>query len=153
MKSLICLPLLFVVLTAPRMLGQQQEHNGFWWAELSDTFKLGFITGYGEAMTLNYNQTGFDCLADKNGGTVPQKLPDDKVMTDCFEKNAKLEPLDFTKLRFGQMAEGVDEFYKDFRNKAVHVNRAMRYVRDELRGKPAKELEDELTRWRRDAAH
>jgi hypothetical protein len=48
----------------------------------------------------------------------------------------------------GQLQEGVDEFYKDFRNKGIEINLAVAYVRDELKGKPAKELEEELARMR-----
>jgi len=44
------------------------------------------------------------------------------------------------------LAEGVDDFYKDFRNKGIDIGLAIRYVRDELKGKSAKELEDKLTK-------
>jgi hypothetical protein len=49
------------------------------------------------------------------------------------------------------LAEGFDEFYKDFRNKGLDIKLAMRFVKEQLHGKPSKELEDELTEWRRSA--
>lgn len=40
----------------------------------------------------------------------------------------------------GQVADGVDEFYKDFRNKLIGVVFALDYVRDQLKGKSPDEL-------------
>ena len=63
-------------------------------------------------------------------------------------KNPRVAPYELGSIPFGQLSDGLDEFYKDFRNKTIDVNLAMAYVRDELKGKPAKELEEELTRYR-----
>ena len=97
-------------------------------------------------------RSSIKCLADKNGGTLPEKYPGNEAFRACLE-SPTVTPFDFTKIQFGQLAEGVDEFYKDFRNKNIDIILAMLYVRDELRGKPAKELEDELTQWRRQSSH
>jgi len=51
---------------------------------------------------------------------------------------------DFGDIRFGQLEEGMAEFYKDFRNKSVYVTAAMSYVRHQLKGKSEKELQHEL---------
>jgi hypothetical protein len=59
---------------------------------------------------------------------------------------------EFSGFRVGQWSDGVDEFYKNFRNKSLDIELAMRYVGQQLHGKPAKELEDEVTGWRRSAA-
>ena len=59
--------------------------------------------------------------------------------------------LNYSGLRAGQLVDGVDEFYKDFRNKNILVDVAMRYVKDELRGKTDKELQDELATFRQSA--
>jgi hypothetical protein len=45
----------------------------------------------------------------------------------------------------------VDDFYKDFRNRGLNIELALKYVKDQLHGRPAKELEDEVTEWRREA--
>jgi hypothetical protein len=91
-------------------------------------------------------------LAEKNGGKLPEKLSSMDVLDACA-RGPDVVPFDFGgHFRMGQWLDGVDEFYKDFRNKGLDVQLAMRYVKEQLHGKPAKELEDEVTEWRRSAA-
>jgi hypothetical protein len=49
------------------------------------------------------------------------------------------------------LADGVEEFYKDFRNKNIHIHQAIDYVKDELQGKPANKLAEALAAYRRAA--
>lgn len=128
--------------------GQEQAHNGFWWVGSSTDFRLGFASGYAMAMIRVQDIEGFRCLADKNGGKLPEKYPGDEALKGCTSQDPRLAPYDFGDIRFGQLSEGIDEFYKDFRNKGIDITMAMTYVRDELKGKPTKELEEELTKWR-----
>lgn len=144
--------LLLVLLGTGMGQGQDQSQNGYWWVGFSSDYKLGFASGYAMAMVNAYDRTSVKCLADKNGGTLPEKYPGKEALKTCFE-SPTVTPFDFTGIRFGQLAEGVDVFYKDFRNKGMDIDLALSYVRDELKGKPAKELEDELTQWRRQSSH
>jgi hypothetical protein len=132
--------------------GEEQPHNGFWWVGSSENFKLGFASGYAMAMVHVSDAEGFQCLADRNGGTIPEKFPGDEALKACMQ-SPRVARYDFGQIRFGQLSEGVDEFYKDFRNKGLEIDLAMTYVRDELKGKSTKELEDELTLWRRQPPH
>lgn len=134
--------------------GQEQTHNGFWWVGSSDNFRLGFATGYAMAMVRVSDTEGFQCIANNNGGTIPQKYTDDlaKIIKQCTE-DPKIARYDFGKITIGQLSDGVDEFYKDFRNKNIDINQAMFYVRDQLKGKSSKELEDELELWRHSSPH
>lgn len=52
----------------------------------------------------------------------------------------------------GQFVDGMDAFYKDYRNKQLEVGWAIQYVRDEIKGKPAQELDAEVALWRRCSA-
>ena len=142
--------LLLVLLGTGMGQGQDQSHDGYWWAGFPSNYKLGFATGYAMAMTNAYDRASIKCLADKNGGTLPEKYPGHEALKACLE-SPTVTPFDFESIRIGQLAEGADEFYKDFRNKGIDIILAMSYVRDQLKGKPAKELEDELALWRRPA--
>jgi hypothetical protein len=151
MKARFGLALFLAVLCTGIGQGQSQSSkepdNGFWWVNQSDTFKLGFISGYASAMSYAADEIGFKCIAAKNGGVIPEKVPTDAVLKECWESpTAAL--FSFGGIRFGQLEEGMDEFYKDFRNKGVYVTAAMFYVRDQLKGKSEKELQDELNRIR-----
>ncbi len=58
----------------------------------------------------------------------------------------------FSDIRFGQLINGLTEFYKDFRNTSVHVGDAIFYVRDQTIGTDSKMLDTELTNLCRQAA-
>ena len=137
--------LLLVTLCTGPGQGQSSKEpdNGFWWVNQSETFKIGFVSGYASAMVNAADRIGFTCIADKNGGVIPEKVPTDAVLKECME-SPTYTLFSFGGIRFGQLEEGMDDFYKDFRNKGVYVTAAMFYVRDELKGKSAKELEGEL---------
>jgi hypothetical protein len=152
LKTYIGFALLFLLLSLGTVTahGETQSHNGYWWADSAENFKLGFATGYAIAMTDASDAAAFRCLAAKNGGKVPEKYPGDEVFTACSQSPEAMSH-NFGNIRVGQLVEGVDEFYKDFRNKNIEIQLAMQYVRDELKGKPAKELEDGLTGWRQRA--
>jgi len=100
-------------------------------------------------VTVSDNKT-FRCIADKNGGKLPETPPSREVLTACSE-STRIEAFDLGGFRIGQWADGIDEFYKDFRDRGLEIHLAIRYVRGQLHGQPAKELEDEVTGWRRAA--
>ena len=89
-------------------------------------------------------------LVRNHGGTVPEKVPSEQVFAECDKRN-DVAAFDYGGFRAGQWREGVDEFYKDYRNKGLDIELAMHYVQGQLHGKPAKELEEEVTGWRRSA--
>ena len=59
---------------------------------------------------------------------------------------------DYDGISMGQFVDGIDTFYKDYRNKQLEVGWAIEYVRDEIKGKPTQGLEAELSLWRRCSA-
>ena len=126
-----------------------KSHEGYWWADKSDSAKVHFVAGYIEAMTRIQDELWMGCIGTKSGGTVPAKVPPDEVLEACGQTVTRYN---FGNIRFGQMSEGVDAFYKDFRNKNININLAMNYVRDQLKGKSDKELEETLAGYRRRAS-
>ena len=151
MKVHMGFALMILVLTGTGAArGQEITHDGYWWVSESQTFKLGFATGFAMAMTGSSDAAVFRCLAAKNGGIMPEKYPGIEAWTACAQA-PEIAMLSYSNLRMGQLVDGVDEFYKDFRNKNILVDVAMRYVKDELRGKTDKELQDELATFRQSA--
>jgi len=126
---------------------QQTKHDGYWWASNSESFRLGFITGYATAMTFVGGDLAFSCIAAKSGGILPEN-PSEGVLKACSETPESVT-LDYGHIRMGQFVDGMDQFYKDFRNSNINIKFAMLYVRDELRTtKTDKELAAELARFR-----
>jgi hypothetical protein len=116
-------------------------NDGYWWSSSDRSFKLGFVTGYVTGM----GEAGVKAIAQCASLTtmLKDKYPDQNL----FQKLC-LDQDNFDGIPMGQFVDGVEEFYKDFRNKQLDVSWALQYVRDQIKGKPAKELDAELTIWR-----
>ena len=127
---------------------QQIKHDGYWWASNSEGFKLGVVSRYLTAMTSIGDDLAFGCIAAKSGGALPEN-PSEGVLRACSETPEAVR-LDYGNIRMAQFVDGVNQFYKDFRNSNIEIKFAMLYVRDELRTtKTDKQLADELARFRR----
>ena len=150
MKAYVfCALLLFGLIGTVEANGQSpQKHDGYWWASHSLDFRVGFVSGYTIAMNRAVDIDLFKCLVDKKTGKVAEQYSGEKA---CLE-SSRAEATDFSGFRAGQWSDGIDEFYKDFRNRGLDIDLAFLYVKGQLRGKSAKELEEEATRWRRAAA-
>ena len=61
-------------------------------------------------------------------------------------------PIDITAFPASELIDGVDSFYKDFRNRNILVDDALLYIVDQLRGTPDDKLNAELLKMRAAAA-
>ena len=138
---------LMVLVLAGTAHGQEKERNGYWWTNHSQDFKLGFVMGFAVAMTDNADVAWLRCIEAKPGGAEKASVEELKA---CM-KTPERVMLSYGGLRPDQLVDGVDEFYKDFRNKNILIEVTMRYVKDELRGMTDKELQDELADFRKTA--
>lgn len=146
---------LFVLLffVGNRSGGQQQQQpqlNGYWWAGMNQSFKLGWVSGYTKAM---------DLAGSLQMGTCAANLPMYQKEYPSTEPKVLLQKLclsdtqfDYDGIAMGQFVEGIDAFYRDFRNKQLEIGWAIEYVRDEIKGKPPAELDAEVGFWRRCAS-
>lgn len=146
----------FLAVTATLMLcscalsAADKSLDGVWWSQMSPAFKLGWVSGYAKAMDLAGTLQMGNCLAempmyqkqfpDVDGKEILQKM--------CLSNKA----FDYDGITMGQFVEGMDAFFKDYRNKQVEVGWAIQYVRDEIKGKTAQELDAEVAMWRRCSA-
>src|SRR6266478_2616219 len=124
--------------------------DGFWWAQMPPDYKLGWVSGYAKAMDLAGMLQVSTCAA-----TMPlyhDKFPDVPAK-ELFQKMClSSTEFDYDGIAMGQFVDGMDTFYKDYRNKQLEVGQAIQYVRDSIKGKPAQELDSEVTVWRRCSA-
>jgi hypothetical protein len=122
----------------------RQLSNGEWWTGLPAHAKVNFVEGYTAAMTRANQVTHSLCTNNAKNAPTDGQLNATPAMDLCVIA----ESFDFNLDRHN-LVHGIDEFYKDSRNTRIPIDSAIEYVRDKLRSKKsAKELEDELTRWR-----
>jgi|SRR6185312_3117876 len=61
-------------------------------------------------------------------------------------------PLDVNKFPATELIDGLDHFYKDFRNRSILIDDALTYVEDQMRGVPDDKLAAEVLKMRAAAA-
>ena len=143
-----CGVVVFLFVCSPLFAGDKPNNDGIWWQGMSPDFKLGWVSGYVQAIK---TAGGFQMVTcAENLPLYSQKYPNvpakELFGRLCSKSN---ETYDYDGITMGQFVDGIDAFYKDFRNKQVESDSAIEYVRDQVRGKPAQELESELNTWRR----
>lgn len=150
MRSALVLLAAALLCPALRAAGNP-EWNGYWWESQPRAFKLGWVNGYAQAMDFAGSQALVECAL--NMQFYQAKFPNvsEKELYEKMCGNAGKD-YDYHGIAFGQYVDGIDTFYADFRNKQLEVGWAIEYVRDQIRGKPAQELEAEVAAWRRCAA-
>jgi hypothetical protein len=130
--------------------GDKTELDGYWWGKLDTNFKLGWVSGYAKAMDLAGGIQMSTCAA--NMPMYRKQFPntDPKVLVEKICLSDKT--FDYDGIAMGQFVDGIDAFYKDYRNKQLEVGWAIQYARDSIKGKPAQELDAEVSLWRRCSA-
>jgi hypothetical protein len=108
----------FVPLLCITSFGQSQFDGDSWIPKLQDA-KILYVVGF-----VDGRNDGINDAAEALG-------------TDIY--NPKISKL-ASKVTVGQIVDGVDEFYKDWRNRKVLLRHAMQYVMDEAQGKDDSEL-------------
>jgi hypothetical protein len=121
--------------------------DGYQWDKLDASFKLGWVTGYTKAMDLAAIIQMSRCASEmpmytkEYPNTVPKVIMQKLCLSDT--------KFDYDGITMGQFVAGMDAFYRDYRNKQLEVGNAIEYARDSIRGKPAQDLDAEVTSWRR----
>lgn len=134
----------------PHQSDVQSSMSGYWWESLTPSFKLGWVTGYAKAMDFAGIVQMGACA-----GNVPlyqEKYPNLDPKEIYQKLCANNDVFDYDGIAMGQFVDGIDAFYRDYRNKQLEAGWAIQYVRDAIRGKPAQDLQAEVAAWRRCSA-
>lgn len=153
MKVRFVVGLLFIMLFVVNGRAQQQtqqNYNGFWWSSMTPSFKLGWVSGYAMAMDSAFTMQLGTCIAQMPMYKKEYPNTDPKVLMQTFCLNNT--GFDYDGIAMGQLVDGMDAFYGDYRNKQLAVDWSIQYVRDSIKGKSPQELEAEVTMWRACAA-
>ncbi len=106
-------------------------HNGYWWLDASELVRLAYVVGFVDGAEQGRFWLGI--ISQAKGNTVT------KASADYVNGQ-----LDYNRIRFGQFKDGLDEFYKNYKNKSILVDDAFGYVRDSIRGVDQTQLVQEL---------
>jgi hypothetical protein len=120
-RNKVITPIVGLIFCAGVACGQtttQGVVNGYWWRESTRLGRLNYIQGYYDGMTRILVKASPEC-ADACPGILPH-IPD---------------------VTYGQVADGLDHFYSDYRYKTVPIPMAITYVWKELDGASPEDLE------------
>jgi len=150
MKPLFVLVATFAFLMPSTPAAGQNNLDGYRWEKFDASFKLGWVSGYVQAMDLAGTMQMATCASSlpMYAKEFPNLDPHVILTKMCLSSTQ----FDYEGISMGQFVNGIDAFYRDYRNKQLEVGSAIQYVRDAIKGKPTLELDADVTMWRRCSA-
>lgn len=144
----IILLLLFVFMGFSKGWGAQvtiKEKNGYDWEAHTHLFKLGYIEGYIASVSrlIEFLTKYLERIEVEATNLAPIEANSDKAVVllkliDAIRKT--IMECELYNITVGQMVSGLDEFYKDYRNKQIFVTDAIYIVKMEIRGASQEEI-------------
>jgi hypothetical protein len=125
---------LFIAVTGAGVCSCQKtlEMNGLFWKSLSPTQKIGFVQGYSMGYTQGFFEgkvRALDIVDSKKQGT---NYASALIATPLVDPNGKT---------FNQLADGVDQCFKDFRNIQLPISVCMNWTIRGVNGESDRERE------------
>jgi hypothetical protein len=128
-------------LTAPLARNQQStRRDGNWWIDQDRTSKLKYVTGFYDGMNLG-NKFSYWGLDDPKGVVAEKVVGAYSAYSDKY----------VSEVTNGQLVDGLDKFYGDFRNRRIEVMGAIWLVLNEIAGTPEVEMQKMIENWRKNA--
>jgi hypothetical protein len=126
-RSLFC-----VLLAAASVAVADEKHNGNWWIAQPPTAKAVYLQGY------------LDGLAEESSSwTMDAAMASVVVPKVChqpltgMQKRVEEGNKRFNDITYGQLIDGLNDFYADYRNRLIRVPVASNSVVSNIRGTPA----------------
>lgn len=155
-KFALYIILCFLVIDTTNTFAAQptiKEKNGYDWEAHTHLFKLGYIEGYiaSASRVIEFLTVYLEKIETEVNKITPPS--DDKLLEAYNEKLIFLVKLmdvvkktilenELYNITVGQLVFGLDEFYKDYRNKQVFVTDAIYVVKMEIRGEEPSKIEE-----------
>lgn len=107
---------------------QRERRDGNWWQHRSSSEKLEYLVGFFDGMRLGRNFAA--------GGADTKKNCD----IACFVNYSDNSERYLRNVTAGQMRDGLDEFYKDFRNRGILIYDGAWVVLKQIASEPQAEI-------------
>jgi hypothetical protein len=119
------------------------RRDGNWWRDLTKVEKITYMTGFFDGMHLGSNFSYWEILEkDKNDPAIA------KVANSYQDYAAKY----LQNVTNGQLADGLDTFFSDYRNRRIETSDAVWLVLNEISGKSDAEMQQMIESWRKNAS-
>lgn len=154
----VCVALaVFLALCVSVYADEPDDHDGYWWNRNDRMFKLGYIIGLCDGVAGVLNSLRRESLILDSYAAKPEEEKEEFWMfwgyypldwqntADILRTIGKREWTDWaiSSGTYGQLVDGLDEFYSDYRNKTLAISDALPIVGMELRGLPPEMIDDQ----------
>jgi hypothetical protein len=137
--------LLFVALPFSCVLAQTStQRDGNWWRDKDDIAKLDYVIGIFDGMELGHDFTFWDIEGAKEKGS--------SCLDQALSSYSKFSGKFFANVTSSQIADGLDVFYKDYRNRSIRVYDAIWVVANNIAGTPQEKIDKLTENLRKNAA-
>lgn len=163
MKQVIFAVIICLLLCPIAAIAEKYDLNsldGSDWSEWASTQKHAFISGYlaGSSYVVQYNQQNTDENYDNekvSKAYLSYLLPDQKKPKNSFSRkdvdmivynikddfNSSLNSCTIYGITNGQIVEGLNSFYTDFKNKQIKLKDSIHVVKKQINGSSTEEIE------------
>ena len=122
---------------------EDHGRDGNFWRELGDSEKTMYLAGFFDGMILGKHFSYWGSA--RKDGTLP---PTGWEAAHSFDKFfAKY----FKHITNSQVADGMNVFYEDYRNRSIEIDSAVWLVVNEIAGKPDREMQAMIESYRQNA--
>ena len=141
MKSSWLTALLFAI-SLP--LYGQDRRDGNWWLDQTPFLKASYITGFFDGTHLGYKFSYWQCH-------------DEDVSKECLANSKAKESYEFYASKYTknvtniQVADGLDVFYKDYRNRKIRLEDGVWLTLNAIAGRPQADLDKMVEKFRKNA--
>jgi hypothetical protein len=118
----------------------EERHDGYFWLKLSGDQKVFWVGGFYDGVLIQKAQGIGGCsneIATTSGSDICGKLGSYLDVYDAPQSAT-----------YGQIVDGVDHFYRDYRNKSIPLYSAVLYVNQELNGTPQSVIDERIRQFR-----
>ncbi len=118
------------------------RRDGNWWIHVSPHEKLTYVVGFFDGMELG-NRFSYWKMIDANKS--------DPCAARAVEAYGENKAKFFSNVTNDQLADGLDSFYSDYKNRRISVDSAVWLVVNGIAGTPRDKLEKMIESWRKNS--
>jgi hypothetical protein len=127
----------------PAFAQESTRRDGNWWRTQLRASQVSYMVGFFDGIELG-NRFSYWSFANDQKATESLKRVFDSYeeYVDKYLKN----------VTSGQMVDGLDTFYSDFRNRSILVHNAVWLVANQVAGVPQDRIDSMIESWRRNSS-
>jgi hypothetical protein len=118
------------------------QRDGNWWNDLDDSFRGHYVLGFMDGIRLGNHFSHWGMSENESKECTG-------AVGDSF---STMENQYLSKLTVRQLKDGLDDFYKDYRNRRIKTDGAVWLVVQGISGVPSDTLQKSIDAWRRNAS-